>query len=133
MAADNVTSIEQQVEQARAGYAEAASIYQDNLGALIASGQALVNSCQTMQGTVLAFAQSRAKEGLATGKLLAECGSPSHAAEIQLDFARTTLQAYADQLNQLGDLTRQVLAESFVPFEQQITSVAKTATESVAA
>jgi hypothetical protein len=133
MAADNVMSIQQMEDQVRVGYADLAALYQGNLEALVASSQALFGGCQTVTATLLAFAQGRAKEGLATGKRLAECGSPANAAEIQLDFARTTLQAYADQLNQLGEMTRQLLSESFVPFERRIATVAKTAAENIAA
>ncbi len=133
MAADNVMSIQQMEDQVRVGYADLAGLYKGNLEALMASSQTLIGGCQTVTATLLAFAQSRAKEGLATGKRLAECGSPGHAAEIQLDFARATLQAYADQLNQLGELTRQVLNDSYVPFERRMATVAKTAAESIAA
>jgi hypothetical protein len=119
MAADNVTSMEQQVDQARAGLAEATSIYQDNLGALIASGQALVNSCQTMHGAALAFAQSRAKEALATGQRLAECGSPQNALEIQLEFAREALQAYADHFARVSTLTGDALKSCAQPLQRR--------------
>jgi hypothetical protein len=133
MAADNVMSIQQVEDQVRVGYADLAAFHKGNLEALMASSQALIGGCQTVTATLLAFMQSRAKEGLATGKRLAECGSPSHAAEIQLDFARTTLQAYTDQLNQLSETMRQVLNDSYVPFERRMATVAKTAAENVAA
>ncbi len=133
MAADNVMPIPQMEDEVRAGYADLAALYQGNLEALMASSQTLIGGCQTVTATVLAFAQSRAKEGLATGKRLAECGSPNHAAEIQLEFARATLQAYADQLSQLGEITRQLLSETCAPFERRLEAVARTAAESVAA
>jgi hypothetical protein len=133
MAADNVMSIQQMEDQVRGGYADLAALYKGNVEALMASSQALIGGCQTMTGTLLAFMQSRAKEGLATGQRLAECGSPGHAAEIQLDFARATVQAYADQLNQLSGTLRQVLNDTCVPFERQDKTAAKKAADSVAA
>lgn len=129
MAADNVTSIEQQVEKARAGYAEAAAIYQDNLGALIASGQALVNSCQTMHGNLLAFAQSRAKETLAVSQRLAECGSPQNALEIQLDFAREALQAYADQLTRCSEFAGEALKTCTQPLQHRAAALSERGSE----
>ena len=86
-----------------------------------------------MTATLLAFMQSRAKEGLATSHRLAQCASPSHAAEIQLDFARTTVQAYADQIDQLTGTMRQVLNDACVPFERRIKTVVQTAADSIAA
>jgi hypothetical protein len=133
MAADNVMSIQQVQDQVRDGYADLAALYKGNVEAAMASSQVLVGGCQTVTATLLAFMQSRAKEGLATGKRLAECGSPSHAAEIQLDFAKEALQAYADQLNQLSDTVRQVLTDAYLPFERRIAATAKSAGESVAA
>ena len=61
----------------------------------------MISGYQTMNAVLLAFMQSRAKEGLATGQRLAECSSPQSAVEIQLDFAREALQAYADHLTRL--------------------------------
>jgi hypothetical protein len=133
MAADNVMSIQQVGDQVRVGYADLAAFHKGNLEALMASSQALIGGCQTVTGALLAFMQSRAKEGMATGKRLAECGSPSQVAEIQLDFARATVQAYAEQINQLNETMRQVLADSYVPFERRIATVAKSAADNVAA
>jgi hypothetical protein len=133
MAADNVTSIQQMQDQVRVGYADLTALYKGNIEALMASSQALIGGCQAVTAALLAFMQSRAKEGLSTGKRLAECGSPEHAAEIQLDFARATLRAYTDQFNTLGEMTKQVLTESYGPFERQVAAVAKSAADSVAA
>lgn len=133
MAADNVTSIQQMQDQVRVGYADMAALYKGNLEALVASNQALIGGCQTVTATLLAFMQSRAKEGLAAGKRLAECGSPEHAVEIQLDFANATLRAYADHFTRLGEMVSHVLTDSYVPFERQVATVAKSASKSVAA
>jgi hypothetical protein len=133
MAADNVTSIQQVQDQVRDGYADLAALYKGNIEAMMASGQTLVGGWQTVTAALLAFMQSRAKEGLATGQRLAECGSPGRAAEIQLDFARETVQAYADQLNQLGNTVRQVLNDASLPFARRIEVGRRSAAESVAA
>lgn len=133
MAADNVMSIQQVQDQVRVGYADIAALYKGNIEALMASNQALVSGCQTATAVLLAFLQSQAKEGLATGKRLAECGSPGHAAEIQLDFARTSLQASADQFQKLGEMIRQVLTETYLPFERRVETVAGSAGDTVAA
>ena len=133
MAADKVTSIEQMEDQARAGYADAAALYKSNLDALMASSHALIGSYQTMQATLLAFLQSRAKEALATGQRLAECGSPQNALEIQLDFAREAVQAYADQFNTLGKIAGEALNDSVTPIKRRLDAVSKRAADSIAA
>jgi hypothetical protein len=114
MTADNVTSIEQEA-QPDPSSAEAATLVQSGVGALIASGQALLNGGQTMHGALLAFLQSRAKESLAAGQRLAECRSPQDALAIQLDFARESLQAYADQFARLNELAAEALNASIQP------------------
>ena len=133
MAADNVMSIEQIEDRARTGYAEMTALYKSNLDALMASSQALVGSYQTMHAALLAFLQSRAKEGLATSQRLAECGSPLSALEIQLDFARETLQAYADQFSTLGKITGEALSGCVTPLKRRLDTVAERAADSVAA
>jgi hypothetical protein len=133
MAADNVMSIEQMEAQARTGYADVAALCKGNLDALMASSQALIGGYQTMHAVLLAFLQSRAKEGLATSKRLAECGSPQSALEIQLDFAREALQAYADQFNTLGKVTREALNGCAVPLKRRLDAISERAADSVAA
>ena len=133
MAADNVTSIQQMQDQVRVGYADLTALYKSNLEALMASSQALIGGCQAVTAAQLAFLQSRAKEGLSTGKRLAECGSPEHVAEIQLDFASAALRAYTDQSSKLGEMIKQVLTESYGPFERRVAAVAKSASDTIAA
>lgn len=115
MTTDNVTSIEQQEAQPDANPAEAAAHVQAGMAALIAAGQAMFNGGQAMHGAQLAFLQSRAKESLAAGQRLAECGSPQDALAIQLDFARESLQAYADQFARLNELAAEALNASVEP------------------
>jgi hypothetical protein len=115
MTADNVTSIEPQEAQPNANHPEAAVLVQASVAALIASGQAMFSGGQAMHGALLAFLQSRAKESLSAGQRLAECGSPQAALEIQLDFARESLQAYADQLARLSELAAETLNASVRP------------------
>jgi hypothetical protein len=133
MAADNVMSIQQVQNQVRDGYADLATLYKGNLEAAMTSSQVLLGGCQTITGALLAFMQSRAKEGLSTGQRLAGCGSPNAAAEIQLEFATETVQAYADQAKQLTETIRQVLNDACVPFERRIGTTAGIAADSVAA
>jgi hypothetical protein len=117
MTADNVTSIEQQEVQISVDPAEAAAQVQAGVAALLASGQAMLNGSQTMHGAMLAFLQSRAKEALSAGQRLAECGSPSDALEIQLDFAREALQAYSAQFAKLGELAGEAVSASIRPLQ----------------
>ena len=133
MAADNVMSIEQLQDQARTGYADVAALCKSNLDALMASSQALVGSSQAMHAVLLAFWQSRAKEGLAASKRLAECGSPLSALEIQLDFTREAVQAYADQFNTLGKITGEALNGCVMPLQRRLDTVSRRAADSAAA
>ena len=133
MAADNVMLMEQAAEQVRSNEADMAELYQSYVGALLTSSQALIGSCQTMQGVLLAFLQSRAKESLSAGKRLAECGSPQSALEIQLDFAGEALQAYADQFHTLGRIMSTALDECCRPLRHTADAVAARADHNVAA
>lgn len=115
MAADNVTSFQQVEDQLRRGYADAAAVYRGNIEALLASGQAMANGFQAAGAATLAFCQSQLKHGLETGQRLAECDSPQSAIEVQLDFAKATLQAYVDQCRRLGELTSKVIEDCLAP------------------
>jgi len=129
MAADNLTSIEQQADQARADYAEAAAIYRNDLAALMASSRALIHGYQTIYGALLAFLQSRAKEALAAAQRVAECGSPQDAAEIQLEFAREALQAYADHLAKCSALSGEALDACVQPYRRRAPALADRASD----
>ena len=94
MANETVTPIAEPI--APAGRNQAA-IYANGFNTFVAAGHALVDGCQSVSAQMLAFCQSRLKDGLATGQRLLECGSPEAAMEIQLDFAKTAVQGYLDQ------------------------------------
>jgi hypothetical protein len=115
----NVTSIEEPEDLPRTDPAEISALVPAALGAMLASGQAMLSGYQTMQGALLAFLQSRAKESLAVGQRLAECGSPQSALEIQLDFMREALQAYADQFAKLSELAGQAFSASIKPLQDK--------------
>ena len=126
---DNVTSLEQPDAQPHANPAEAAALVQASMAALLASGQALLNGGQAMHGTLLAFLQSRAKETLSASQRLAECSSPQDALAIQLDFARESLQAYADQFTRLGKLATEALEASCEPLHGRTAAALERARE----
>ena len=122
-----MTSIERTDDPVGGSYDDGAALFRSRLDALMASSQAVIGGWQTMHGVLLAFLQSRAKESLATGQRLAECGSPQDALEIQLDFARLALQAYADHLNTMGKIASQTLSGCLQPPKRQADAAAERA------
>ena len=80
-----------------------------DLFALMLAPPALVVSCQALNGEMLAFWQSRLKDGLATSARLVECTSFEGALEIQLDYAKATLQACLDQSARIAGLMMRAL------------------------
>lgn len=94
---------------------EQAAMYAEGVSTLVAAGQALIGGCQAVSAEMLAFWQSRLKEGLATGQRLIECDSAQVALEIQMDYAKTALQAYLDQSAKIGDLVSRSLSQGFLP------------------
>jgi hypothetical protein len=89
----------------RAG--EAAQGY--DLQAFMLAPPALIASCQALNGEMLAFWQSRLKDGLATSARLVECTSFDGALELQLDYAKATLQACLDQSARITGLMMRAL------------------------
>jgi hypothetical protein len=79
------------------------------------AGHALIDGCQQVSAEILAFWQSRLKDGMATGGRLLECGSAEGAWEIQLEYAQATLQAYVDQSTKITGLVTHALTESLLP------------------
>jgi hypothetical protein len=117
MTAGSVTPIEQVEDQLRAGLVEVTASCRDSLTSVLVSGQAMISGCQTMNGMLLAFLQSRAKESLELSRRLAECGAPRDALEIQLDYAREALQAYTDQFTRSGALCGETLTACVAPWQ----------------
>jgi hypothetical protein len=104
-----------QVAEAATVVQEQAAIYAEGISTLMAAGQALIGGCQAVSAEMLAFWQSRLKEGLTTGQRLIACDSAEAALEIQMDYARTALQAYLDQSAKIGDLVSRSLSQGFLP------------------
>jgi hypothetical protein len=86
-----------------------------DLQALMLSGHALIGGCQAVNAEMLAFWQSRLKDGLATAGRLLECTSAESALEVQLDYAKAALQAHLDQSARITALVVQALTESLMP------------------
>ena len=92
-----------------------AANYTSDLNAFMSAGQALIDGCQAVNAEMLAFWQSRLKNGLATGQRLLECGSPQSAWDIQLDYTKAALQAYLDQSTKITGLLTHALTDSLMP------------------
>jgi hypothetical protein len=92
-----------------------AASYTNDLNAFISSGRSLIDGGQAINAEMLAFWQSRLKDGLATGQRLLECGSPQGVLEIQLDYAKTALQAYLDQSTRIAGLLTHAWTDSLMP------------------
>jgi hypothetical protein len=92
-----------------------AASYTSDLTAFMSAGQALLDGCQAINAEMLAFWQSRLKDGLTTGQQLLECGSPQSAWEIQLDYTKAALQAYLDQSTRIAGLLTHALTDGLMP------------------
>jgi hypothetical protein len=112
MDTQQVTSIAQ---TAAASAEDHAAHHTSDLAAFMSAGQALIAGCQAINAEMLAFWQSRLKDGLATSQRLLECGSPQSAWEIQLDYAKAGLQAYLDQSTKIAGLLSHALTDSVMP------------------
>lgn len=123
--ADDATSMHEAEDQLGQGYADMTALYQGNFSAVMASGQAAISGLQAVNAEWLAFLQGRAKDGLATGQRLAECGSPEMAIEVQLDYTKAALQACVDELGKINALTGKVLTDVVAPLKGRIDAVAE--------
>jgi hypothetical protein len=132
MVSDNITSMQEvaasprELEGLRRDYADMTVLCRDNIGAAVASSQAAVCGAQEVTATLLAFLQSRAKDGLTAGHQLAACGSPEAAIEVQLEYAKAMLQAYTDEFGRLHALTGKVLADILRPVQNPVAVAPKT-------
>ena len=126
MPSDNITSMQEiaasqrKLESGlRRDYADMTALWRGNVGAAMAASQAAVCGAQEITATLLAFLQSRAKDGLAAGQQLAACDSPEALVEVQLECAKAMLQAYADEFDRLHALTGRILADVLVPVQSR--------------
>lgn len=86
-----------------------------DLQRLMLAGHALVDGCQAVNAEMLAFWQSRIKAGVETAGHLLGCASLESAWEIQLDYAKTALQAYLDQSAKISGLAMRSLTDGVMP------------------
>jgi hypothetical protein len=126
---DNITSMQdvatpkREVEgKLRQGSADMMVLCRGNIGAAVASSQAAICGAQEITATLLAFLQSRAKDGLTAGQQFAACGSPEAAIEVQLEYAKAMLQAYTDEFGRLHALTGKILADILQPVRSPVVS-----------
>jgi hypothetical protein len=126
---DNITSMQdvappkREVEgKLRQGSPDMMALCRGNIGAAVASSQAAVCGAQEITAMLLAFLQSRAKDGLTAGQQLAACGSPEDAIEVQLEYAKAMLQAYTDEFGRLHALTGKILADILQPVRSPVVS-----------
>lgn len=125
MPSDNIASMPElardtaAAEQGR-GDVDLAALWRDNVGAAMASSQAAVCGIQEITSTLLAFLQSRAKDGLAASQQLAACESPEALVEVQLECLKAMLQAYTDEAGRLHALTGRILADVLVPAQRDL-------------
>jgi hypothetical protein len=121
MASDKITSMSEASSSREAedglrqGYAAMAALQRGSIGAAMASSQAAMCGAQEITTRLLAFLQCRAKDGLAAGQQLAACRSPEAVLEVQLEYAKAMLQAYADEFGRLHALTGRILSDVLVP------------------
>jgi hypothetical protein len=133
MAAANVTSIERVEDEVRQGRMNMAALHKGNLESMVASSRAVINGYQTLSSELLAFAQSRMKEGLDFGKRLAGCQSPESAMEAHSEFVTSAIRAYTDEFRTLGDLGGRITRDAFAPLQAQSEGIAAKGKESAAA
>jgi hypothetical protein len=143
MVSDNITSMQEvaastrEPEGLRRGCADMAALCRGSIGAAMASSQAAICGAQEITAMLLAFLQSRAKDGLAAGQQLAACGSPEAVIEVQLEYARTMFQSCTDDFGRLQALTGKILADVLVPVQSRAAVIpgveAKTSADALAA
>jgi hypothetical protein len=133
MAADNIMPFEQVEDSWRQGYAGFAALYKDNVNALLAANQAAISGYQSISAELLAFLQSRMKNGLEASQRLASCSSPESMIELQVEYAKSAVKAYSDEVGRLGELTGEVLRQASAPVAGRARAVVSKAAESVAA
>jgi hypothetical protein len=112
MNSEKVTPI---IEAPAAAELDQGALFAAGFNSLVSARHALIDCCQAVSGEMLAFWQSRLKEGLATGQRLLECGSAESALEVQVDYAKAALQAYVDQSAKIGDLASRSLTRMCEP------------------
>jgi hypothetical protein len=79
------------------------------------AGHGMIEGGQQVSAEMLAFWQSRLKDAVATGRRLLQCASAQDAWEIQLEYARSALQAYVDQSAKVAGLVVHTLTDSLLP------------------
>ena len=77
------------------------------------SGNAVLKSIGELNTQALDFAKQRLDAGVAVSRSLVQCKSMQAAIEMQMDFARSEMQAYLDEARKILELAGHAAAQGF--------------------
>ncbi|MDX1540320.1 MAG: phasin family protein [Geminicoccaceae bacterium] len=104
---------------------DGADFYRNNLDAIMASNHALIRGFQAISAETLAFLQSRMKATLEVSQRLAACRQVDEAVEAQIEYMRSSVQAYADEFKRMTEVGGQLFDESVSPLASRAEEVEK--------
>ena len=124
MAKETAAPLEQVEDQVRKSYADMNRLYSGCLDAMVASNNALMKGCQDMTSELLNFSQGQLQGGFDVSKRLAASSSFESAAQVQADYVKTSLQAYADEYKKLGTIAETMMKDVLAPLKGQTEALA---------
>ena len=125
MAAHDSGSIQRVEAEVRESIHDGADFYRNNLDAIMASNHALIRGFQAISAETLAFLQSRMKATLEVSQRLAACRQVDEAVEAQIEYMRSSVQAYADEFKRMTEVGGQLFDESVSPLASRAEEVEK--------
>lgn len=93
-----------------------------NLDAFFQAGQAMLRGVSALNEEFIAFANTRLRSNMKTGRSLNNCDSVEEAFQVQCDYARAASEEYFTQATKLLNIAAEVARESWTPVESRANS-----------
>lgn len=92
---------------------------------LLTAGNRLMESWAAVSSELLEFGRTRLDRSVEASKAIVRCGSIDQAMDLQADYARTAMRAYAEEVGKLADLGTKAMLDSFWVWQPAVREAAR--------
>ena len=110
------------VEKSMSAFGEFNAYSKKNLEAVVASVTAAARGAETLGAQAVAYSKKTIEDQAAAAKTLAAAKSVQEVVELQTGFAKSALEAYMAQVNQMTETFAASVKESLSPINERVTA-----------
>ncbi|HVY86025.1 MAG TPA: TIGR01841 family phasin [Caulobacterales bacterium] len=116
-------AMRENIDRSMAALSEASAFGKENMEAWMASAAAAQKGMETLSARAVAFSKQALENHMAATKSLMSSKSVQEFVEKQSEYARSSFDAYVQELTSLSDLVSGVTKEAIKPINDRMTAV----------